>query len=44
MVNPCYILAVGGFDGGAEQRSQTDSPYKRIFITCLRHRGHKVLN
>jgi outer membrane lipoprotein SlyB len=36
--------ALGGFGGGAKQGFEADSTYKKIFIKCMRNRGHNVLN
>ncbi len=36
--------ALGGFGGGAKQGFGADSTYKKIFIKCMRNRGHTVLN
>ena len=36
--------ALGGFGGGAKQGFGEDSTYKKIFIKCMRNRGHNVLN
>ena len=36
--------ALGGFGGGAKEGFGADSTYKKIFIKCMRNRGHTVLN
>ena len=36
--------AFGGFGGGAKEGFGADSTYKKIFIKCMRNRGHNVLN
>ena len=36
--------ALGGFGGGAKEGFGADSTYKKIFIKCIRNRGHNVLN
>ena len=36
--------ALGGFGGGTKEGFGADSTYKKIFIKCMRKRGHNVLN
>ena len=36
--------ALGGFGGGAKEGFGADRTYKKIFIKCMRNRGHNVLN
>ena len=34
----------GGLGGGATQGFQSDERYKSAYNTCLRNRGHKIIN
>lgn len=34
----------GGLGGGANQGFQSDAQYKRAYSTCLRNRGHRLIN
>jgi len=36
--------AAGGIGGGAKQGLEADANYKRAFSSCMRQRGHKVVN
>ena len=36
--------SLDGFGGGTKQGFGADSTYKKIFIKCMRNRGHNVLN
>lgn len=36
--------AAGGFGGGAKQGFEAEEAFKRAFRTCLRNRGHRVVN
>lgn len=36
--------AAGGFGGGAKQGFEAEEAFKRAFRTCLRNRGHSVVN
>jgi hypothetical protein len=36
--------AAGGIGGGAKQGFESESDYKRAFSSCMRNRGHRVVN
>lgn len=36
--------AAGGIGGGAKQGIQAEEQYKHAYSSCLRQRGHKVIN
>lgn len=36
--------AAGGFGGGAYKGLDAEAAYKRAYITCMRGRGHNVVN
>ncbi|MGD7036124.1 glycine zipper family protein [Methylotuvimicrobium buryatense] len=36
--------AAGGFGGGAKQGFEAEEAFKRSYRTCLRNRGHRVVN
>jgi outer membrane lipoprotein SlyB len=36
--------AAGGFGGGAKQGFEAEHDYKRAYATCMRNRGHRVVN
>lgn len=36
--------AAGGFGGGAKQGYEAETDYKRAYATCMRNRGHRVVN
>lgn len=36
--------AAGGIGGAAKQGLQSDDQYKRAYNSCLRQRGHRVIN
>ena len=36
--------AAGGFGGGAQQGFSAEDAYKRSYNTCMRNRGHNVIN
>jgi len=36
--------AAGGIGGGAQQGLQSEEQYKHAYNSCLRQRGHKVVN
>lgn len=36
--------AAGGIGGGAKQGLDAEQQYKRAFTSCMRQRGHKVIN
>jgi uncharacterized protein YcfJ len=36
--------AAGGFGGGAYKGLSSDEAYKRAYTTCMRNRGHNVVN
>lgn len=36
--------AVGGIGGGAKQGIESDQKYKNAYTSCMRQRGHNVIN
>ncbi|MFM8342517.1 MAG: glycine zipper family protein [Methylomonas sp.] len=36
--------AAGGIGGGAKQGFESEEQYKRAYISCMRQRGHNVIN